>query len=113
MAKELATGSLSIFHGIGTSTAPWKSSRILHWKDEEGHKGTFQPFVLNDLPVKLWAHDILLFMSTVLTTSPVDRMMNTMAWKPEDRLGRNSQGLTSCLNVEDQFMRISENLIDL
>jgi hypothetical protein len=36
------------------------------WHDEEGHSGTFLPYVLKDLPVNLWGRDVLQEMGAIL-----------------------------------------------
>lgn len=78
--------------GVGTVQAPLKSSRLLKWKDEEGHEGIFQPFVLPNVPVNLWGRDVLDAMGAVLTTQPVQRMMKNQGFCPGKGLGKNLQG---------------------
>lgn len=63
--------SHSTLQGVGTAAAPLKSSKILKWRDEEGHEGWFQSFVLEQLPTNLWGRDVLNDMGAVLTTQPV------------------------------------------
>lgn len=67
--------SYSTLQGMGTATAPLKSSKILKWRDEEGHEGWFQPFVLEQMPTNLWGRDVLNDMGAVLTTQPVRNVM--------------------------------------
>ena len=45
---------------------PEMSSHFLYWKDEEGHSGQFQPYVLA-VPVSLWGRDMMTQMGFVLT----------------------------------------------
>ncbi|RWS00519.1 endogenous retrovirus group K member 7 Pro protein-like protein, partial [Leptotrombidium deliense] len=56
--------------GLGYSEGPNKSSQVLKWKDEEGHSGTFQPYVLTSLPITLWGRDILAQLNLKLVTLP-------------------------------------------
>jgi len=45
---------------------PEMSSRILYWKDDEGHSGEFQPYLLA-IPVSLWGSDLMKEMGFILT----------------------------------------------
>ena len=54
--------SQSTLQGIGTATAPLRSSKVLKWKDEEGYEGWFQPFILDHLPINLWGSLVLMKM---------------------------------------------------
>lgn len=78
---------------------PEMSSRLLHWKDEEGHSGQFQPYVLA-VPVSLWGRDLMKEMGFVLTnegsySSPAQGIMAKMGYVPGRGLGRSLQGRVS------------------
>lgn len=55
--------------GIGMAQGALQSSKSLSWTDKEGHTGTFQPYVLDHLPVNLWGQDVLAQMSVLLYSS--------------------------------------------
>ncbi|KAL6045710.1 hypothetical protein STEG23_007277, partial [Scotinomys teguina] len=44
--------------GLGYAKTPDISARQLQWKDEEGHSGIMQPYVL-ELPISLWGRDLM------------------------------------------------------
>ena len=78
---------------------PEMSSCFLYWKDEEGHSGQFQPYVLA-VPVSLWGRDMMTQMGFVLTNkegygSKACDMMLDMGYIPGKRLGQFLQGRTS------------------
>ena len=82
---------------------PKMSSRFLYWKDEEGHSGQFQPYVLA-VPVSLWGHDMMTQMGFVLTNkggngSKACDMMLDMGYIPGKGLGQFLQGRTSPVPV--------------
>lgn len=54
--------------GLGYLSTPEVSARHLTWKDDEGHRDSFQPFILN-LPFSLWGRDVLAKMEVRLCTS--------------------------------------------
>lgn len=83
--------------GLGFVHSPSISAQSLPWQDEEGHGGSFQPYVLN-LPVTLWGRDILVQMDITLHTgcSEVSQnMMKRMGYTPGKGLGIKLQGNTS------------------
>ncbi|KAM4818651.1 endogenous retrovirus group K member 7 Pro protein-like [Thomomys bottae] len=69
--------------GLGFSQSPDRSAQVLSWQDEEGHKGTFQPYVMASLPITLWGRDILQQMGVHLTTEPVKKDKESWMVKPE------------------------------
>lgn len=81
----------TVLQGIGTSQ-PQKSARLLRWKDQEGHSGIFQPYVLPHIPINLWGRDLLSAMNVVLTSQPVPNMLNRQGYFPGKGLGRHLQG---------------------
>jgi hypothetical protein len=50
--------SAQTLRGLGFAQDPSCSASVLHWKDEEGHRGSFQPFVLQ-IPISLWGRDVM------------------------------------------------------
>lgn len=77
---------------IGIAKSPSKSSRILTWKDDEGHSGIFQPFILPHIPINFWGRDILKAMGAILTTSPVQHMLRKQGYCPGKGIGKSLQG---------------------
>ena len=80
--------------GIGQISAPMLSAAALHWADEEGHQGSFQPYVLA-LPVSLWGRDILTQMDVTLISgySPTSkRLLKEMGYTPGKGLGASLHG---------------------
>ncbi|KAI5948210.1 Endogenous retrovirus group K member 7 Pro protein [Manis javanica] len=65
------------FQGIGKAWGPLQSSQTLVWSNKEEHTGTFQPYILDHLPVNLWGWDILTQMS-VLLFSPSPQVAQMM-----------------------------------
>lgn len=53
-SKSLTTTQLQ---GISQTQNPKQSSKELACRDEEGHEGTFQLFIVPCLPVNLWDQD--------------------------------------------------------
>lgn len=52
--------------GLGYAQMPEVSSCWLTWKDQEGHSGCFQPYVL-PVPISLWGRDLMQEMGYKLT----------------------------------------------
>ncbi|KAL6040204.1 hypothetical protein STEG23_016021 [Scotinomys teguina] len=70
------------------------SARQLQWKDDEGHSGNIQPYVL-PLPVSLWGQDLMTTMGYKLSNdySPASRnKMLNMGFHPNHGLGKFLQG---------------------
>lgn len=83
-----------ILTGIGQCSAPMISASALHWADDEGHHGSFQPFVLA-LPVSLWGRDVLTQMDLTLTTNyskTAKDLLKGMGYVPGKGLGASLQG---------------------
>lgn len=88
--------SSQTLQGLGYAKSPDMSARELPWKDQEGHKGSFQPYVL-ELPISLWGRDLLKAMDLKLTNEgnyslASKKMMSDMGWHPSHGLGRSLQG---------------------
>jgi hypothetical protein len=63
--------------------------------DEEGHSGTFLPYVLKDFPVNLWRRDVLQEMGAILYSpnAKVSHMMLQQGFDPCKGLGKRQQGI--------------------
>lgn len=89
--------SSQTLQGLGYAKSPDMSARLLPWKDQEGHSGTIQPYVL-ELPISLWGRDLLKALNLKLTNesgvySPESaRMMRDMGWHPSHGIGKYLQG---------------------
>ncbi|XP_077007854.1 endogenous retrovirus group K member 7 Pro protein-like [Tamandua tetradactyla] len=91
--------------GIGQISAPMLSATALHWADEEGHQGSFQPYVLA-LPVSLWGRDILTQMDITLTSgcsSTSKRLLKGMGYIPGKGLGASLQGRTVPIQAASNY----------
>ena len=76
---------------------------MLHWKDDEGHSGDFQPYVLA-VPISLWGRDLMKEMGYVLTneghhSSQARELMMDMGYVPGKGLGHTQQGKASPVTV--------------
>ncbi|XP_012886183.1 PREDICTED: LOW QUALITY PROTEIN: endogenous retrovirus group K member 9 Pol protein-like [Dipodomys ordii] len=89
------TASLTSLQGIGHATDPQQSSAILNWKDDEGHSGTFQPYVLDHLPINLWGRDIMEKMGVYLFSpnDVVTLQLLDQGLLPSGGLGIGQQGI--------------------
>lgn len=87
--------------GLGFVHAPKVSASLLNWRDEEGHVGQFQPFVLQ-LPVSLWGRDILSAMDITLTSGCSEKaqaILKRQGYVPGKGLGVHLQGRTSPIPI--------------
>lgn len=86
--------AMADLQGIGVAQGPLQSSRALTWSDKEGHTGTFQPFILDHLPINLWGRDVLAQMSLLLYSPrpQVAQMMLNQGHVPGTGLGSEGQG---------------------
>ncbi|XP_077013620.1 endogenous retrovirus group K member 7 Pro protein-like [Tamandua tetradactyla] len=83
-------------NGIGQVSTPMLSATALHWADDEGHQGSFQPYVL-PLPISLWGRDVLTQMDVTLISncSPTSKhLLKGMGYVPGKGLGASLQGRT-------------------
>ena len=93
--------------GLGYAKSPNITAKPLKWKDEEGHEGFFQPFVL-DLPLTLWGRDVLTNMGIWLTNEHSETsmdIMTRMGYKPGKGLGKNLQGHVKHIDLEPKLNR--------
>ncbi|XP_012934124.1 endogenous retrovirus group K member 21 Pro protein-like [Heterocephalus glaber] len=81
--------------GIGHSRETEQSAAVLQWTDPEGHRGYFQPYILEGLPVNLWGGDVMKDMGVYLySPNPqVTQQMLNQGFVPGHGLGKQSQGL--------------------
>lgn len=88
------TTTITQLQGIGQSQSPEQSSDLLHWEDEEGHQGYFQPSIVSNLPVNLWGRDIMKDMGVLLYSpnSKVTQQMFDCGYLPNQGLGKQNQG---------------------
>lgn len=93
--------------GIGGSPSVMQSVNYLNWADNEGHSGTFLPYIIADLPVNLWGRDIMEAMGAVLTTQMItpQRMLQRWGWKEGQGLGKQQQGQSTCISVLEESLR--------
>lgn len=106
--------SSQTLRGLGQAQDPSLSAASLSWTDEEGHAGTFQPYVL-PLPVSLWGRDILTQMNMKLTSdlfySPAaNSIMRKMGHKMGEGLGKSGQGNTNVVKVTGRLGRDQSGL---
>lgn len=80
--------------GIGQTQSPNQSSDLLSWKDDEGHVGTFQPYIVPGLPVNLWGRDVMKQMGAFLYSPSeiVTQQMFDQGMLPNQGLGPKGQG---------------------
>ncbi|XP_042523318.1 endogenous retrovirus group K member 7 Pro protein-like [Dipodomys spectabilis] len=91
--------------GLGYAKTPEMSARQLSRKDDEGHSGTIQPYVL-ELPVSLWGRDLLKEMGFTLSNeySAVSQdMMTRMGYHPGFGLGKFLQGNKEPIQVKQKL----------
>lgn len=99
--------SSQTLRGLGYAKAPDVSARHLQWKDEEGHSGTMQPYVL-DLPVSLWGRDLLNDMGFKLSnkfSAASQQMMRDMGCHPSFGLGKHLQGNRGPVQAHQRHLR--------
>ena len=75
---------------------PSCSASVPHWKDEEGHRGSFQPFVLQ-IPVSLWGRDVMTKMGVKMISKKTyslqsQAIMDGMSYQKGKGLGKNEDG---------------------
>lgn len=80
--------------GIGQSHSPNQSSDLLTWQDQDGHNGTFQPYIIPGLPVNLWGRDVMSHMGVYLysPSTQVTQQMFDQGLLPGQGLGTEGQG---------------------
>lgn len=102
------TQSSQSLQGLGYADTPSVSASTLHWKDSEGHQGTFTPYVL-PLPINLWGRDVLEQMNFRLTNEyslQSQQMMTQMKYIPGKGLGKMLQGRTSPITIKKKEGRM-------
>ena len=86
---------LTHLQGIGYSSNPKRSSKLLTWRDGEGKSGQIQLYVMSNLRVTLWGSDLLSQIS-VLMYSPnemVTKQMLRQGLLPGHGLKKKGQGI--------------------
>lgn len=93
--------SITHLKGIGQSTNPQQSSKILTWKDAEGNSGQVQPYVVPGLPVNLWGRDILSQLKLIMASPNeiVTQQMLNQGFLPGLGLGKTKQGMRHPLPI--------------
>ncbi|XP_029420486.1 LOW QUALITY PROTEIN: endogenous retrovirus group K member 7 Pro protein-like [Nannospalax galili] len=93
--------SMTSLQGIGQSQSPYQSSDELHWKDLEGHEGSFTPYIVKGLPISLWGRDVMSKMGVYLYSpnEQVSQQMFNQGMLPQAGLGRNGQGIQAPLQM--------------
>ena len=91
--------SAQTLRGLGFAQDPSCSASVLHWKDEEGHRGSFQPFVLQ-IPVSLWGRDVMTKMGVKMISEKTyslqsQAIMDGMNYQKGKGLGKNEDGRLS------------------
>lgn len=88
-------------HGLGIASNPDRSATLLNWRDDEGHQGLVQPYILDHLPVNLWGRDVMEGMDLKLTLDiPFSSLQANTIMLAQGHiwgkgLGNNQQGITN------------------
>jgi hypothetical protein len=100
--------TLTHLQGLGQSSIPKKAQFPLIWKNEEGHSGNIQPYIIPGLPVNLWGQDILSQLGMIMC-SPNDIVTLQMIKKgymPGKGLGKNEDGITEPISLQPKNDRL-------
>lgn len=99
--------ALTQLQGIGQAASPEQSSNQLHWQDNEGHRGIFQPYIIPKLPVNLWGRDIMQEMGVYIysPSAPVTKQMFNQGLLPGQGLGKEGQGRIEPIMPEPRPLR--------
>ncbi|XP_060053027.1 endogenous retrovirus group K member 6 Pro protein-like [Erinaceus europaeus] len=86
------TASLTHLKGIGQTSNPQQSSKVLIWTYEEGNIGTVQPYIVPALPVSLWGRDILAQLNLIMCSPNeiVTHQKLKQGFRPGQGLGKYS-----------------------
>ncbi|XP_042544335.1 endogenous retrovirus group K member 7 Pro protein-like [Dipodomys spectabilis] len=96
------TPSMTHLKGIGQTSNPLQSSKILTWESGAKNKGTVQLYVVETLPVNLWGRDILSQMKLIMYSPNelVTQQILNQGFRPGQGLGKHSQGPKEPIQVE-------------
>lgn len=99
--------SITHLQGIGQSKNTLQSSKLLKWKDSEGHSGIVQPYVIENLPVNLWGRDILSQLGVIICSpnALVTHQMFRQGYMPGRGLGRDEQGIVQPIHLPPKMDR--------
>lgn len=99
--------SYTHLQGIGQSTNPRQSSKILSWKDEEGNTGRVQPYIISGIPINLWGRDILSQLKLIMCSpnETITQQMLNQGYLPGQGLGKHNQGIKKPLSIKPNFDR--------
>lgn len=100
--------SITHLKGIGQSTNPKQSSKILTWKDTEGNSGQVQPYIVPGLPINLWGRDILSQLKLIMCSPSevITQQMLNQGFLPGQGLGKNNQGIKQPLSITPKNDRL-------
>ncbi|KAK1342229.1 hypothetical protein QTO34_016988 [Cnephaeus nilssonii] len=100
--------SVTHLKGIGQSTNPKQSAKILTWKDTEGNSGQVQPYIVPGLPVNLWGRDILSQLKLIMCSPNeiITQQMLNQGFLPGQGLGKNNQGIKQPLSITPRNDRL-------
>ncbi len=101
------TVSITHLQGIGHSTNPKRSSKVLTWIDTEGNTGQVQPYILPHIPLNLWGRDILSQLKLIMASpnEVVTQQMLNQGFLPGLGLGKNNQGITRPISLASNINR--------
>ncbi|XP_021039547.1 endogenous retrovirus group K member 19 Pro protein-like [Mus caroli] len=71
--------SAQTLRGLGFAQDPRCSASVLRWKDEKGHRGSFQPFVLQ-IPVSFWRRDVMTKMGVKMVSEKTYSLQVKLSW---------------------------------
>lgn len=100
--------AMTQLQGVGQANGLLQSSDLLQWKDEGGHEGEFQPYILDKLPINLRGRDVLSKMGVYLYSpdSAVIRQMSDQDPLPQAGLGPQGKGRSTPIIPQTRPPRI-------
>ncbi|KAK1346861.1 hypothetical protein QTO34_000721 [Cnephaeus nilssonii] len=98
--------SVTHLKGIGKSTNPKQSAKILTWKDTEGNSGKVQPYIVPGLPVNLWRRDILSQLKLIMCSPNEIITQQILNQGFLQGLGKNNPGIKQPLSITPRNDRL-------